>query len=102
MLAFVHAEKAIHLHDTLAGTYSELASGIMGASSRLAISPDGTWLAVAREDSEINEGVIDLWSTQQNQIIQRLYHPWQVSSLHFAGQRLVVALTDGTIQTWKS
>lgn len=100
-IAFVYADKTIHLHDTLAGTYSELASGSMGASSRLAISPDGEWVAVAREDSEINEGVIDLWSARQGQIIQKLYHPWQISALHFAGRQLVVALTDGTIQTWK-
>lgn len=99
-LAFVYADKTIRLHDTLNGTYSELACGSMGASSRLAIAPDGDWLAVAREDSEINEGVIDLWSARQGQIIQRLYHPWQISALHFAGQRLVVALTDGTIQIW--
>jgi curved DNA-binding protein CbpA len=99
-IAFVHAEKTIRLHDTLAGTYSELASGPMGASSRLAISPDGVWVAVAREDSEINEGVVDLWSTSQEQVIQKLYHPWQVSALHFAGKQLLVALTDGTIQSW--
>jgi WD40 repeat protein len=72
----------------------------MGASSRLAISPDGVWVAVAREDSEINEGVVDLWSTSQEQVIQKLYHPWQVSALHFAGKQLLVALTDGTIQSW--
>lgn len=100
-IAFVYADKAIRLHDTLAGTYSELASGPMGASSRLAISPDAEWIAVAREDSEITEGVVDLWSARQNQIIQKLYHPWQVSALHFAGNRLLVALTDGTIQIWK-
>lgn len=99
-VAFVHADKTIRLHDTLQGTYSELASGSMGASSRLAIATDGEWLAVAREDSEINEGVIDLWSTRQNQIIQKLYHPWQISALHFADKRLIVALTDGTIQIW--
>jgi WD40 repeat protein len=100
LVAFVHADKTIRLHDTLNGSYIELASGSMGASSRLAIAPDGEWLAVAREDSEVNEGVIDLWSTQQNSIVQRLYHPWQVSALHFAGKRLIVALTDGTIQIW--
>lgn len=100
-VAFVHADKMIRLHDTVNGTYSELASGSMGASSRLAIAPNGDWLAVAREDSEVNEGVIDLWSARQGQIIQRLYHPWQISALHFAGQQLVVALTDGTIQIWK-
>jgi hypothetical protein len=101
MVAFVHADNTIRLHDTLAGTYSELASGSMGASSRLAVSADGEWVAVAREDSEINEGVIDLWSARQSQIIQKLYHPWQVSALHFAGRQLIVALTDGTIQIWK-
>lgn len=101
IIAFIYADKSLRLHDTLAGTYSELASGSMGASSRLAISPDGEWVAVAREDSEINEGVIDLWSARQSQIVQKLYHPWQVSALHFAGRQLIVALTDGTIQTWK-
>ena len=101
MLAFVYEDRAIRLHDTLNATYSELASGSMGASSRLAISPDGEWVAVAREDSEVNEGVVDLWSVRQSQIVQKLYHPWQVSALHFADKRLFVALTDGTIQTWK-
>jgi hypothetical protein len=74
----------------------------MGASSRLAISPDAQWIAIAREDSEINEGVIDLWSVAQSQIVQKFYHPWQISALHFAQEQLLVALTDGTIQAWKS
>ena len=95
-LAFVYAGKMIRLHDTLAGTFSELNSGSMGASARLAISPDGYWVAVAREDSEVNEGVIDLWSASQGQVIQKLYHPWQISALHFAEKQLIVALTDGT------
>lgn len=101
MLAFVYADRTIHLHDTWQATYSELACGTMGASSRLAISADGAWVAVAREDSEVNEGVVDLWSASRGQLLQKLYHPWQVSALHFAETRLFVALTDGTIQTWK-
>ncbi|HEV2660344.1 MAG TPA: hypothetical protein VGU68_07055, partial [Ktedonobacteraceae bacterium] len=64
------------------------------------LSPDGEWAAIAREDSEVNEGVIDLWSIVTGQIVQKLYHPWQISALHFAGKQLVVALTDGTIQQW--
>src|SRR5260221_3948006 len=100
-LAFVHAGKMIRLHDTLAGTFSELNTGSMGARARLPISPDGYWVAVAREDSEVNEGVIDLWSASQGQVIQKLYHPWQISALHFAEKQLIVALTDGTIQIWE-
>jgi hypothetical protein len=100
-LAFVYAGKKIRLHDTVSGTYSELNSGSMGASSRIAISHDAQWAAVAREDSEVNEGVIDLWSAGEGQIVQKLYHPWQISALHFAGKQLIVALTDGTIQVWK-
>ena len=101
-LAFVYAGKAIRVHDTVSGTFSELPGGTMGASSRLAISPDAQWIAIAREDSEINEGVIDLWSVAQSQIVQKFYHPWQISALHFAQGQLLVALTDGTIQAWKS
>ncbi len=100
-LAFVYAGKMIRFHNTLTGTFSEVNSGSMGASSRLAISPDAQWAAVAREDSEVNEGVIDLWSVSQGQIVQKLYHPWQISALHFADKQLIVALTDGTIQVWK-
>ncbi len=100
-LAFVYSGKKIRLYDTISGTYSELNSGSMGASSRLAISPNAQWAAVAREDSEANEGVIDLWSAGEGQIVQKLYHPWQISALHFAGKQLIVALTDGTIQVWK-
>ena len=100
-LAFVYAGKMICFYDTVTGTYSEVNSGSMGASSRLAISPDAQWVAVAREDSEANEGVIDLWSIAQGQIVQKLYHPWQISALHFANKQLIVALTDGTIQMWK-
>ncbi|HKV01105.1 MAG TPA: hypothetical protein VJQ26_03205, partial [Ktedonobacteraceae bacterium] len=100
-LAFVYAGKMFRLHDTVTGTFSELDSGSMGASARLAISPDGQWVAVAREDSEVNEGVIDLWSASQGQVIQKLYHPWQISALHFAEKQLIVALTDGTIQIWE-
>jgi hypothetical protein len=100
-LAFVYAGKTIRFHDTITGTFSEVNSGSMGASSRLAISPDARWAAVAREDSEVNEGVIDLWSVDQGQIAQKLYHPWQISALHFADKQLIVALTDGTIQVWK-
>ncbi len=101
MLAFVSMGNKIRLCDTASGSYSEVASGTMGGSSRLALSPDAQWLAVAREDSEVNEGVIDLWSVTSGQIIQKFYHPWQISALHFAGKQLVVALTDGTIQIWQ-
>src|SRR6266852_1252922 len=83
------------------GTYSELPSGTMGASSKMAISPDARLVAVAREDSEVNEGVIDLWAADQGQLVQKLYHPWQISALHFAERQLIVALTDGTIQVWE-
>jgi WD40 repeat protein len=100
-IAFVYAGDKIRLCDTTNGTYSEILSGVMGGNSRLTISPDGEWLAVAREDSEVNEGVIDLWSTATGQIIQKFYHPWQISALHFAGKELVVAQTDGTIQVWR-
>ncbi len=101
-LAFVYAGTTIRLYDTLAGTFTELPCGTMGASSRLAISPDAQWVAVAREDSEINEGVIDLWSVANAQIAQKFYHPWQISALHFAQGQLLVALTDGTIQIWNA
>lgn len=99
-LAFVYAGAAIRLYDTLAGTFSEMPCGTMGASSRLAISADAQWVAVAREDSEINEGVIELWSAGSVQIAQKLYHPWQISALRFAQGQLLAALTDGTIQIW--
>ena len=101
MLAFVSGGNTIRICDINAGNYSELASGLMGGSSRMALSPDGTWLAVAREDSEVNEGVIDLWSVTTGQIMQKFYHPWQISALHFAEKHLIVALTDGTIQIWQ-
>jgi WD40 repeat protein len=100
-IAFVSTGDKIRLCDTTNGTYSEILSGVMGGNSRLAISPDGEWLAVAREDSEVNEGVIDLWSTATGQIIQKFYHPWQISALHFTDKQLVVAQTDGTIQVWQ-
>jgi len=101
ILAFVYVGHKVRLYDTVTGTYSELSSGAMGASSKLAISPDGRWIAVAREDSEVNEGVIDLWSVDKGLLVQKLYHPWQISALHFAEQQLLVALTDGTIQVWR-
>jgi WD40 repeat protein len=100
-LAFVHTGRKVRLYDTGNGTYSELSSGTMGASSKLAISADGQWVAVAREDSEVNEGVIDLWSVNEGQLVQKMYHPWQISALHFSEQQLLVALTDGTVQLWK-
>lgn len=101
MVAFVYSNNKIRLCETLTGTYSEFATGTMGSTARLAISPDGQWLAVAREDSEVNEGVIDLWSIPTGQIIQKFYHPWQISAIDFADGRFVVALTDGTIQVWQ-
>lgn len=100
-LAFVHGGKKILVCDTSTGTYSELLSGPMGGSSRLVISPDAQWVAVAREDSEINEGVIDLWSASTGQVLQKLYHPWPISALTFTANQLIVALTDGTIQVWE-
>ncbi|HEX4203230.1 MAG TPA: DnaJ domain-containing protein [Ktedonobacteraceae bacterium] len=100
-VAYVSMTSKILLCDMLNGTYSEIPSGTMGSSSKLAISPDSRWLAVAREDSEINEGVIDLWSIPTGQLIQKFYHPWQISALTFAGRQMIVALTDGTIQVWK-
>lgn len=99
-IAYVSTGHKILICDTLTGTYSEVGSGTMGSSSRLAISPDRQWLAVAREDSEINEGVIDLWSIATGQLVQKFYHPWQISALDFADQQLMVSLTDGTIQIW--
>lgn len=101
MLAFVHTGHKLRVCDTKNGTYSELLSGTMGSSSKLALSPDAQFAAVAREDSEVNEGVVDLWSVVTGQIVQRFYHPWQISALHFADTHLVVALTDGTIQIWR-
>lgn len=101
VIAFAFGGNQLRVCDTRSGTYSELGTGQMGSSARLAISPDGQLAAVAREDSEINEGVIDVWSVTTGQIIQKLYHPWPVSALHFAEKQLVVALTDGTIQIWE-
>ncbi len=100
-VAFVYVGHKVRLYDTVSGTYSELSSGTMGASAKLAISPDARWVAVAREDSEVNEGVIDVWSVDAGELVQKLYHPWQISALHFAEHQLLVALTDGTIQVWK-
>ena len=100
-LALVYGGDKARLYDTLHGTFIELACGTMGGSAKLALSPDGQWLAIAREDSEISEGVVDLWSTNQGRIIQKLYHPWQVSALHFTADELIVALTDGKHQVWQ-
>ena len=100
-IAFVYAGQKLRICDTQTGTYSELLSGMMGSSSKLALSPDGQFAAVAREDSEVNEGVVDLWSIATGQIVQKFYHPWQISALHFADKQLYVALTDGTIQVWQ-
>lgn len=99
-LAFVYNGNTIRLCDINAGTYSEVLSGTMSGSSKLALSSGGQWLAIAREDSEINEGVIDLWSVATGQIVQRFYYPWQISALHFADKHCIVGLTDGTVQVW--
>lgn len=101
VLVFVHAGKKLRVCDIGSGSYSELVSGTMGSSSKLALSSDGEWIAAAREDSEINEGVVDIWSVSSGQLVQKMYHPWQISALHFAGKQLLVALTDGTIQIWQ-
>jgi WD40 repeat protein len=100
-IALVYSGHKVRLYDTVTGLYSELPGGTMGGSAKLALSPDAKWLAIAREDSEINEGVIDLWATDEGQIAQKLYHPWQISALHFSEKQLIVALTDGTIQIWQ-
>ena len=100
-MALVYIGHKVRLYDTASGTFSELPCGTMGGSAKIAISPGARWLAVAREDSEVNEGVIDLWSTSEGRIVQKLYHPWQISALHFAEKQLIVALTDGTIQVWQ-
>jgi curved DNA-binding protein CbpA len=90
----------VRVQNMRAATYRDLPVGTLGGTSRLALSEDASWLAVAREDSEVNEGVVEVWSPAENRLVQRLYHPWQISALHFAGQTLIVALTDGTIQLW--
>jgi WD40 repeat protein len=100
-MALAYIGHKVRLYDTASGTFSELPCGTMGGSAKMAISPGAQWLAVAREDSEVNEGVIDLWSTSEGRIVQKLYHPWQISALHFAEKQLIVALTDGTIQVWQ-
>jgi hypothetical protein len=46
MVAFVYSGQKLRICDTIAGTYSELLSGTMGSSARLALSPDGQWLAL--------------------------------------------------------
>lgn len=100
LVAFSYQGHKLRICDTSNNTYSELHSGAMGSSARLAISPDCQLIAVAREDSEINEGVIDLWSLASGQLLQKLYHPWQISALNFTEQHLLVALTDGSIHIW--
>lgn len=101
MLALVFEGNKVRVFDLISRAFSEVASGSMGGSAKMALSPDARWLAVAREDSEVNEGVIDLWSVQDGLLAQKLYHPWQISALHFAETPLVVALTNGTIHIWK-
>ncbi len=101
MLALVSGGSKVRVYDLVSQTFSAMASGAMGGSAKMAIAPDTRWLAVAREDSEVNEGVVDLWSVQDGLLVQKLYHPWQISALHFAGQSLVAALTNGTIHVWK-
>ena len=101
ILALVSMGEKIRVYDIASQTFSEVASGALGGSAKLAIAPDARWLAVAREDSEITEGVVDLWSLAEGQLVQRLYHPWQISALHFTGQSVLVALTNGTIYIWE-
>ncbi|HVB23757.1 MAG TPA: DnaJ domain-containing protein [Ktedonobacteraceae bacterium] len=100
-LAYRYAGHKVRLYDITNGLFSELPSGGMGGSARMAISPDAQWLAVAREDSEVNEGVVDLWSVPTGQLVQKMYHPWQISALHYTEKQLIVALTDGTVQIWQ-
>lgn len=100
-LAFVFDKNKLRVYNMEQGTYTELDSGAMGASGRLAISANGQWLAVAREDSEVNEGVVDLWSVPQARLVQKFYHPWQISALCFSEEQVVVSLTDGTVQIWR-
>jgi WD40 repeat protein len=100
-IALVYKGNNIRLYDTERGTFNELACGSMGGNAKLALSTSRQWLAIAREDSEVNEGVVDLWSLTDNKLLQRLYHPWQISALHFSGQSLIVALTNGTIHIWE-
>lgn len=100
-VVFHYAKHKARLYDTMNGLFSELPSGGMGGSARMAVSPDAQWLAVAREDSEVNEGVVDLWSVSTGQLVQKMYHPWQISAMHYADKQLIVALTDGTVQIWQ-
>ncbi|WP_376796134.1 DnaJ domain-containing protein [Thermogemmatispora sp.] len=103
MVAFAARQERnrVRVQDLRAATYYDLAVGPLGGTSRLALSDDASWLAVAREESEIDEGVVELWSLTSGQLVQKLYHPWQISALHFADRRLLVALTDGTVQLWE-
>lgn len=94
------AEK-VRAYDIANQIFSEVASGALGGNAKLALAPDALRLAVAREDSEITEGVVDLWSLAEGKLAQRLYHPWQISALHFSGQNLLVALTNGAIHVWE-
>jgi WD40 repeat protein len=101
VVVFVYNGHKLRICDTITNTYSEVPAGAVGSSARLALSSDSQWMAVAREDSEINEGVIDLWSVKTGQLVQKFYHPWQISALRFDDHQLIVALTDGTIQVWQ-
>ena len=101
MLALTCMMEKVRIYDIAGQTFSEVASGALGGSAKLALASDALRLAVAREDSEITEGVVDLWSLAEGKLVQRLYHPWQISALHFSSQNLLVALTNGAIHVWE-
>jgi WD40 repeat protein len=71
---------------------------LMGASSRLEVSPDGTLLAAGGED-----GAVHLWSTASGELQEPLVgHDDAVTSIAFGpdGGVLAAGASDGTVRLW--
>jgi hypothetical protein len=102
LLACAVAPDQVRVYDIAAGTFDQVPAGPLGAFAHLALADDGSALAVAREDSESAEGVVEVWSVRERALLQRLVHPSRVGALAFAPDRraLAVGLANGEVQLW--
>jgi len=102
LLACMATPNLVRVYEVTTGAFDQLPAGPLGAFAHLALADDGSAIAVAREDSEATEGVVELWSVPDRVSRQRLVHPSRVGALAFAPDHrtLAVGQANGSVQIW--
>lgn len=71
--------------------------GDIGTQGRIALSPNGEFVAVARNSQ------LDLWETRENKLVQRWQLASEITAIQFAPGRarvLAIGLRNGLVEVW--